>query len=321
MATRNYSPFWRVQGFPGSSLYPPISVGSHVLRVPGILGAHFHVENSSNKTGNDGESDGVHPDKPWQTLNYAFQRLQADSRGSIGDIIHLGAGHTETISAAAGLDCDVADVQVIGYGQGSNRPTFTLDTATGADIDIDAANITFYNCIFDLTGVDAITAGIDVNAAGFRMINCEVIMSDSGGQAVLGVLTDASADDMTIENCVFKGSTDAGPAAAIRLVGCDRPTIRNCVFTGDYSVGNISVLTTAATNVLIEGNDFNNLNAVDVNIEGLASTTGTIRYNTCRVATDAQTTWINTPGSTQLFENYGVNNNGERGIAIGTASV
>ena len=107
----------------------------------------------------------------------------------------------------------------------------------------------------------------------------------------------------------------------ILLIGCDRTIIRNCKMYGDCSAANIEVTTTLASNMLIENCDIENLNAVDVCIEGFAAITGSIRYNTCRVATDAQTTWINTPGNAQLFENYGVNNDGETGILIGTASV
>ena len=76
----------------------------------------------------------------------------------------------------------------------------------------------------------------------------------------------------------------------------------------------------ANTNVLIEYNDINNLNAVDVGIEGIAAQTGTCRFNTIRVATDGQLTGINTAGAMQLFENYQVNDDAETGVLIGSAS-
>lgn len=268
-------------------------------------------------TGTDSVGDGQNPDSPFKTIDFAVGQCTA----SQGDRVYVMPGHIETITAAAGLVFDVEDITFIGLGNCNNRPIITFTTSTAADMDVDAQNITLINFQIDLNDIDALVAPIDVNAAGFEMKDCRIIMSGSGGQAVLGILTDSAGDRMLIEDCIFEGSSDAGPAAAIRLVGSDRPIIRNCKFYGDYSVGNISFLTSASTNVLIENNDFDNFNAVDVNIEGLAASTGTIRNNTCRVVTDAQTTWINTPGDMQLFENYGVNNNGETGILIGTASV
>jgi hypothetical protein len=90
-------------------------------------------------------------------------------------------GHSESVTAAAGIDADIAGVHVLGLGEGSGRPTFTVSTATTADIDIDAANITFENMIFDLTGIDAVAGGIDVNAAGFTLKKSEVVLSDGSG--------------------------------------------------------------------------------------------------------------------------------------------
>lgn len=278
-------------------------------------GSRFYV--GSAVTGaTDSTGFGKSPSAPFATLDYAVGQCTADK----GDIIYVLPGHTETVTAAAGLDLDTAGITIVGMGTGSKRPTIALTTATTADIDVDAADITIENFIIDLTGVDEIAAGIDVNAAYFTMRKCRVVMSDSAGQAVLGLVGAAAADNLTIEDCQFVGSSDAGPTAAIQLEAQDETTIRRCTFTGDYSAAPID-FNGAATNVLIEHCDLNNLNAVDVCIEGLANSTGTIRHNTCRIATDGQTTWINTAGNMQLYENYGVNNNGETGKLIGTASV
>ena len=286
----------------------PIFGGSEV---PSSFGNYFFVDDS----GSD-DNDGTDSNNPLATIDAAVGKCTANQ----GDMIVVKEGHAESLAAAADLALDVAGITIVGLGHGNDRPTVTLGTAVTADVDVDAADITVINLIFDLTGIDAITAGIDVNAAGFTMLGCRVVMSDSGGQAILGILTDAAADRLTIDGCDFIGSSDAGPTAAIRFVGNDEGTVRNSRFTGDYSVGNISMLTTAPTDVLIENNDFNNLNAVDVNVEGIAAATGTIRRNTCRIATDGQTTWLNSLGDLQLHENYGVNNSAETGMLIGTAS-
>jgi hypothetical protein len=54
-------------------------------------------------------------------------------------------------------------------------------TATTADMDVDAANITVSNLLFT-GGVDELAGPIDINAADFTMINCET--RDVTGQAV-----------------------------------------------------------------------------------------------------------------------------------------
>jgi hypothetical protein len=79
-------------------------------------------------------------------------------------------------------------------------------------------------------------------------------------------------------------------------------------------------MSAAWTDCLIEDCALENANGVDVNIEGFSAATGQVRYNSCMIATNGQVTWINTPGTLALFENYGVNLGGETGMIIGTAS-
>ena len=89
------------------------------------------------------ENDGTYR-KPFATVDFAFSQCTPDR----GDIIMVMPGYTQTISAAAGIDMDVAGVAVIGLGNANSRPTITFDTATTADIDINAANIALMNFRF-----------------------------------------------------------------------------------------------------------------------------------------------------------------------------
>tara|TARA_Y100000310_G_scaffold171619_1_gene171820 strand:+ start:649 stop:1866 length:1218 start_codon:yes stop_codon:yes gene_type:complete len=274
----------------------------------------YHVD--SGHTDANATNDGTSPKYPISTVDVAVGKCTASN----GDIILISEGHAETLGAAAALDLDVAGITVIGLGNGSNRPTLTLATATTADIDVGAANISLVNVVIDMTGIDAVAAGLDVDAAGFTMEHCRIVISDGTGQAVLGVVGDANADQLKIKDCVFFGSTDAGPTSAIRLNGSEEAEIINCRIIGDFSAAGIEMVTAAPTNLLIEKCDIENYNAVDVGIEGFASATGTIRWCTIRIATDGQVTYINTVGNLNLFENYGVNNNGETGQLIGVVS-
>lgn len=244
-----------------------------------------------------------------------------------GDVILVMPGHTETVTAAAGLDLDVAGITIIGLGNGANRPTINLTTATSADIDIDAANITIKNLIIDLTGIDAIATGIDVNADDFTMDSCRVLVSDSDGQATLALLTDTGVDRLTVSNCQFVGDTSAGPVGAIRIIGGEGHRIKDSFFRFNVSdtsaTGMIENRTTATLGIDIANNVIDTI-STDTDAKGILLMTdasGTIRYNSLRSGVDVVTTsWINTPGITSLFENYGVNNDGETGMLVGTVS-
>lgn len=218
-----------------------------------------------------------------------------------GDVIYVMPGHAEAVIAAAGIDVDVAGVSIIGLGAGSKRPTITFSTATTADMDIDAANVTIENVIFDLTGVDALVAPIDVNATNFTMRNCKVITAGASAQATLGILTDANAGGMVLENNQFLGSADAGTAAPVRIVGGDDHVIRGNTFIGNYttSLGAIDNATTACLNTLVEGNFIFNRTASSTKAMVFVSTsTGIISNNRMQILngtapiTGAAMSWV-----------------------------
>lgn len=285
-----------------------------------ILGAGelFTTGNVFYVDSNNGSNDnmGTDPSAPKATIDGAINACTANN----GDVIVVMPNHAETITAAAGIDFDIAGIKVVGLGEGTNRPTITFSTATTADIDFDAADIYIENIVF-VNDIDALAAPLDVNKAGVSFVNCEFNDATAAKQTVRWILTDANADYLKVYNCVNKGSDTAGATAWITLVGTDHTEIVGNTSHGDFSAANIEVITTAITDALIANNYLENANAVDVNIEGYAAATGWIANNFCRNATDAQTTWINTPGAMSLFENYGVNNDGETGILIGTPSV
>lgn len=82
--------------------------------------------------------------KPFRTLAGALLQCQQGA----GDIIFIKPGHRETISSATALALNVANVAIIGFGSGANRPTFVLDTATTANIPVRAQGMGIQNCRF-----------------------------------------------------------------------------------------------------------------------------------------------------------------------------
>jgi hypothetical protein len=248
-------------------------------QLPRATGDVIFVDSATGSVNGDGSSL-----RPFNKIDSAFNK----SGLSAGDIIVVMPGHTETGTAAAHIAADVAGVTVLGLGTGNLRPLITLGTATTADIDIDAANIRFENLRFDFTGFDAIAAPLDVNAAGFQLVNCEVELADASAQATLGILTDANASDMIVEGCYFFGSADAGTATAIRIVGGDSIIVRNNIFVGNYTttLGAVQNVTTPCTNTFIVGNLIDNRTAsAAVGVTMHASSTGIIADNRIQVLT------------------------------------
>lgn len=223
-------------------------------QLPPTTGEYFFVHSGTGSNGNSGKT----PERPFATIDYAVGRCTANK----GDVIVVMPGHTETVTAAGGLDLDVAGIHIVGLGRGRNRPKVEFTTATTADMDVDAASITVENIYFDMTAIDALVAGIDVNAAGFRLLNCEIELADASGQCVDAILYDDNADRMHIEGCWFHGAGDTTAVVAIDGAGADDVTIRNNVFNGYFgTTGAIQQATTAGVNWNITGNEIVNRTA------------------------------------------------------------
>lgn len=147
------------------------------LFVRKAAGGMFSVVNQSLTTGNiyfvnsatgtNSVGNGQNPDAPFATLAYAVGRVTANQ----GDRIYVMPGHTETVSDATTLAPAIAGVQIIGLGQGTARPTITLDTGITASIAVSAANVSFENIVF-VANFLAIAACFTVSAAEFQIRGC-----------------------------------------------------------------------------------------------------------------------------------------------------
>lgn len=271
-----------------ASVYPNGFANGVTIRGVPLLTAHpgevYWVDSGKGSDGNKGTFD-----RPFATLDYAVGRCTANN----GDIIMIKPGHSETISAAAGLVLDVAGVAIIGLGVGSDRPTFTFDTVIGADMDVDAANVSMANILF-VNGIDNLTAPIDVNAANFTMIDCETRDNDSNFHCDDFIVTDANADNLHIEGWIhdaFGGKT--GPQSAINVVGGNNVTIIPKWVVGDFAVAAIENVSTAAQNLQVFGSAsypayLRTQNSADVIFTAVATTTGRVGpFLNARLADDA----------------------------------
>jgi len=226
-------------------------------------------------TGVDAAGYGSNPDVPLATLDYAVGLCTADK----GDKIYLMPGHAEAVIAAGTVTLDIAGVTVVGLGNGSLRPTFTFGTNAGATIAVSAANVRLVNLIFDQSGIDAITTGINITAAGCEIEQCKFICSRAAKFAAKSVVMSAAAAGTNIHHCEFSSPVTTAVNCIYTAAAVDNVQITDNRFYGYWSGSPILNDTAAATNVFIGRNTFWMLHATGVPITLHANATGMIVGN------------------------------------------
>lgn len=192
-------------------------------------------------------------DAPAATLTQALALCVANNN----DTIWVFPTHVESVTAAAGIAISKAGVEIRGIGRGRFRPVITFSTSTAAQITVTGANTTIRNCIFDLTGIDAIVAGFSVTAADVAFRENEFIMQAAAASPALGILTAATAARFVVDSNRFLGlaTTTGGTLAACvqHEVGVD------FLFNGNYFRGKMTQAILNATTILgglISNNNF-----------------------------------------------------------------
>lgn len=276
-------------------------------------GSVFYVDSVTGSNGNVGKD----PSLPKASIDNAIGSCTANK----GDIIVVMPGHTETVTAAAGVALDVAGVTIIGLGSGTNRPTVNFTTAVGASFKVTANNCTVKNILFT-GGIDALTNPIHVDAADFHLLDCTY--RDVTGQATDVILTTANANRMLIQNFKYDGATAAGTNAGIAIVGGDGITIDGLIMDGNFAVAGIDVRTTATTDLQIQNVKFRTRNAADIFLKDtVTASTGQIGPNIYLQLQDnaANITESITGATFVQFDNiYVVNLAGEKAMLINTTA-
>lgn len=245
-------------------------------------GKVFWVHSGSGSDGNKGTFD-----RPFASVDYAVGQCTANR----GDVIMVKPGHAETFTAAAGIDADVAGIAIVGQGADADMPEFTFTTATTADIDVDAANITFRGLRF-ICGIDSQVNMIDVNSTGFTIEGCEFIESSATGLTCIDINGGGSGacSRANIRNNRFICTTAANWDRAIELGEvADHVLIEGNHIVGDFDDAGIHNVTgKVLTNLTIRNNFVRNNQAGQHAIELVSACTGTAYGN--RLSSDAQLT-------------------------------
>lgn len=276
----------------------------------------FFVDSGS-ATKADSVGAGQNPDKPFATIDFAVGQCTASN----GDRIYVMPGHAEAVIAAQGLDFDVAGIEVIGLGNGTSRPTITLDTATTATVEVGAVDVTLKNLRF-VSDINDLAILLDVNFGTCHIENCDFI-SSSAKECFCFIDIATTKDDFVIKGCKFLQPTDpdtttnAVNTGCIYIVDSENILIEDCWFGGNFESSIIHNKTTKVQNLWVK-NCYGNQSLAGAEVITLvAGATGGM-FNclwTCptnTVATEAS--WMILAASTPFgFFNCGFMNDGVGG--------
>jgi hypothetical protein len=229
--------------------------GGHLLGKVGAFAPHgkvFYVSSVIGSNNNTGLGDPLKDSLA--TIDYAVGLTTANK----GDIIVVAPDHVETITAAAGIDADVAGISIIGLGNGTNRPTITIGTATTATARINAANVKIANLRFTAGTAQTLVKMLNVNADDATIEDCEFIGTSTATFVVSSAINIATTKDGTaIRRCLFRQGTDpalvnaAADTGCIYLVDSENVLIEDCEFRGFWESAAIHNKTTGAANLWV----------------------------------------------------------------------
>lgn len=250
--------------------------------------------------------------QPFATLDYAVGRCTAGR----GDIIMVMPSHTETISSATALALDVAGIAIVGLGSGTNRPTFTLDTATTTTVGVTAANISIVNCIFTANFADIVAVFTLGAAVNFALQDC-LIKATATNMNFLNVV-DTNATSNNADGLYIEGNTWIEPDTAtlgfIKMDGTnDRVTFANNYINVGLKNNTATIMAIATTKVVTSldcrGNEVYRLNT-DTATGGLfittdvSTNTGMIANNFAQHADVAAEILVTASSGFGFFQNF-----------------
>lgn len=255
----------------------------------------------------------------------AYLTVQAAiDAAAAGDRIHVNEGHAETLADATTLTPNVAGIEIIGYGRGARRPTFTF-TAAGSNIPVSAAGVRISNLLCVPSGTVDVTSAVTVTGADVELLDLEFRDSAATSQFVAAITLGTGAARAYILRPIGRShaSGDAANAGVTCAVAIDGVIIVDADFDGLYALGCIYNVTNAMTNLTVDGGQLRNRHATqDGCINVVATTTGFILSPRCRTATNDADGFnlAIVAADMQVYDALVVNLDGETGGAWGTAS-
>jgi hypothetical protein len=252
---------------------------------------------------------------------------------SRGDTILVLPGHTENLAAAATSSWTFkAGVRIIGLGQGSSIPTFTMTTAT-SKLNLNAVNIGISGCRFLCAGPAGTTAltvvaPFTMSAIGCSLIGNEFEVGIDADQLCTTFLTVSAARCTFSYNQVESQSVASTPTAGIVIGGADKFMCEGNWCKAAFAAAATGWIThtSACADITIRKNFFWQWLASSsggINLAGNFVTTGIIADNYLKTNLTTNVLPIVTSGTgvvVHLFNNYVVNDSNQTGVLVGTVS-
>lgn len=196
---------------------------------------------------------------PFATIDFAVGKCAANH----GDIIVVKAGHTETVTTAGAIACDVAGISIIGLGSGGDRPVITFSsTDNTASVTITAASVTIENIIGTTTD-DGLSNPFNVTADDC-WLDIEWRDASTTVEAARAVLATTVSNFFVKLKYVGFVTGDAC-INAVNLVAVTGARILIDAY-GEFSTGIVEMVTTASTDVLVTGYFYNDNVALTKNV-------------------------------------------------------
>lgn len=258
----------------------------------------------------DQAGNGVNPDYPFATLDYAIGNCTASN----GDVIYVMPGHAENLTAADSIDVDVAGVKIIGLGWGSLKPTFSTTAAAGS-FKVDAANVVVKNIKLLANFATGTTVALTLTAGATDLLveNVDFRDTSAANEFLLHVTIPTGSGPMTFKGCTFV--TAAGSLVrSVYFVGTSTDvTIEDCYWFVDSSDSVIDHSAGASVNLRINRCTIINQDtgAAGYCIENKSDGSGVV--SDCRLAYNKVDAEVGVGAATWWFETYATN-------TIGTSS-
>ena len=217
---------------------------SHRQNFPGKV---WYVDSGHSKA-SDSTNNGRSENSPFATIDYAVGKCTASN----GDVILVMPGHVETVATASALDFDVAGIKVIGLGWGDLRPKVQL-SAAASTVEFNADDMWIEGIIFESTYTGGVVVGLDIKTGcdDLTIKDCVIRGTATTKELLKGVTIEATNNRITFDGCYFYEFTGGDATAAVTTEGAfTNLSFINCRFNGDWST---SVLDLDAAAVTAEG--------------------------------------------------------------------
>lgn len=302
----------------------PVLPGQQAVFARGLLmgGIALFVCNRTGVVAGDGRS----ADRPMTSIESALSKL--GGRTGWGDCIYVLPGHAENVDEAdwASETGAASGFSVCGVGAGLLRPSLTWTIATSTWL-LDTDNVEIANMRLFLAGADAagsaltVAAPITVSGNGCRIVDCDIKWGYDADQIVGDAIIWTGDDGLFANNRAFAAVAAVPSNTFLTLTGADRMRIAYNWIKGPTdgtTRGVIDTETTACTDLLGEYNYLcNSLASSTIAWSSTANDTGVLRDN--RVFVDSGILPF-TASELEWYQNYVVNDEGEAGALVGTAS-